>query len=59
MVFIDLEKAYDTIPSDLILYCSATSRCALVPFEWYGHPKNVPKKIHVTLSPYIFHVKTK
>ena len=38
---------------------SAASRCILVPFERYGRPKNEPKKVLVTLFPYIFHVKTK
>ena len=38
---------------------SAAPRCILVPFERYDRPKNAPKKVLVTLFPYIFHVKTK
>ena len=36
---------------------SAAARCVLGPFERYGCPKNEPKKILVTLFPYIFHLK--
>ena len=32
---------------------SAASRCILVQFEWYEHPKNVPKKVLNTFSIYI------
>ena len=40
--------------------CSGTSRyICFGTFELYGHPKNVPKKVLVTLFPYIFHVKRK
>ena len=42
-----------------LLRSSAASRCILVLFEQYGHPKNAPIKVLVTLFPYIFHVKTK
>ena len=38
---------------------SATSRCILVLFERYGHPKYAPKNFLVTLFPYIFHIKPK
>ena len=38
---------------------SAASRCILVQFEPYKRQKNSPKKVLVTLFPYIFHVKTK
>ena len=36
--------------------CSAPSRCILVPFEWYGHPKNYTQKSSCnTFSIYISH----
>ena len=38
---------------------SATSRCILVIFEKYEHPKYVSKKVLVMLFLYICHIKTK
>ena len=43
-----------------LLVHSVTSRCILVLFEWYGHPKKCAPKISCNpFSIYIFHVKTK
>ena len=42
-----------------LVTCSATSRCILVLFERSGCPKKMPKKVLVTLFPYMFYVKTK
>ena len=38
---------------------SAASRCILVLFKWYGHPKKKRPKSSCNLYLYIFHVKTK
>ena len=38
---------------------STASRYILVLFQWHRHPKNEPKKVLMTLLPYIFHIKTK
>ena len=43
----------------VIIVLSAASRCILVPFEWYGHPKMCTQKALVTLFLFIFHVKSK
>ena len=40
-------------------HTSAASRCILVWFERYGHPKKCAQKILVTFFLYIFQVKTK
>ena len=47
-------------PLLFLLYInSTTSRCILLTFEQYGHPKECAQKVLVTLFPYIFCVKPK
>ena len=38
---------------------STTSRCILVPFERYGHPKKCAQKVLASFFLHLFHVKTK
>ena len=50
--FPDCWKVSSVVPS-------STSRCILVFFEKYGHPKKCAQKVLVTFFLYIFHLKTK
>ena len=56
-----LHKLYLSFIFTLCFLSESTipSRCILVPFEWYGHPKKCTPKVLMTFFLYIFHVKTK